>query len=56
MQKVIDVPECDFCHSIELELLYNKTRGLLVQCEECGFSRVASNAHLDSDTITLLAG
>ena len=56
MQQVIDVPECDFCHSIELELLYNKTRGLLVQCEECGFSRVASNAHLDSDTITLLAG
>ena len=55
MEHVTEEAECVFCHSSELELLYNKTRGLLVRCEECGFSCVASNVHIDSDTIKVLA-
>jgi hypothetical protein len=56
MQQVIDIPECDFCHSIDLTLFYDKPSGLIVQCAECGYSRVPANAHLSSDSITLLAG
>ena len=56
MQQVIDIPECVFCHSKELELFYSKESGLIVQCDECGYSRVATNEHLDSEVITLIAG
>ncbi len=56
MQQVTDIPECVFCHSNELELFYSKVSGLIVQCDECGHSRVATNEHLDSEVITLLAG
>jgi hypothetical protein len=56
MQQVIDMPECSFCHSNELELFYAKANGLYVQCAECGFSATAANEHLASSTITLLAG
>ncbi len=56
MQQVIDTPECIFCHSNELELFYSKESGIIVQCDECGYSRVATNEHLDSEVITLLAG
>jgi len=56
MQQVIDIPECDFCHSIDLVLFYDKPTGLIVQCAECGYSRVPANQHLSSNTITLLAG
>jgi Zn ribbon nucleic-acid-binding protein len=56
MQQVIDIPECDFCHSIDLILFYDKPSGLIVQCAECGYSRVPANVHLSSDSITLLAG
>lgn len=56
MQQVSDAPECNFCHSIELELLYNKDNGIFVHCSECGFSRLATNEHITSETITLLAG
>ena len=56
MQQVIDIPECSFCHSTELELFYTKESGLKVLCVECGFSLTAANEHLSSTTITLLAG
>jgi uncharacterized Zn finger protein len=56
MQQVIDIPECIFCHSKELELFYSKESGLIVQCDECGYSRVATNEHLNSEVITMLAG
>jgi hypothetical protein len=56
MQQVSDFPECIFCHSSNLALYYSKASGLLVQCEECGYSSIATNAHIDSEEITLLAG
>ena len=56
MQQVIDIPECSFCHSTDLELYYAKESGLNVLCMECGFSSTAANEHLASTTITLLAG
>jgi len=56
MQEVIDTPECPFCHSCELELTYTKQSGLLVRCGECGYFAAAANEHIDSSTITLLAG
>jgi Zn ribbon nucleic-acid-binding protein len=55
MQQVIDIPECVFCHSKALELFYSKESGLIVECDECGYSRVATNEHIDSEVITLLA-
>jgi uncharacterized Zn finger protein len=48
-------PECSFCHSEELELFYSKASGLLVQCTECGLTSQASNEHLGSETISLMA-
>ncbi|MEI6220719.1 MAG: hypothetical protein WCP71_05375 [Actinomycetes bacterium] len=56
MQQVIDTPECSFCHSKELELFYAKTTGLMAQCIECGYSCAATNEHLSSSSINLLAG
>ena len=49
-------PECTFCHSPELILFYTKASGLMVQCEECGYSSTAASEHLNSEEITLLAG
>jgi len=48
-------PECSFCHSEELELFYSKASGLLVQCSECGLTSPASNEHVGSETINLIA-
>ncbi len=56
MQQVMDLPECIFCHSTELELFYSKASGMMVQCDECGYSSTATNEHLAAETITLLAG
>jgi len=56
MQQVLDTPECSFCHSKDLELFYGKATGLMVQCIECGFSFAATNEHLSSTSINLLAG
>lgn len=56
MQRIIDYPECEFCHSQELELHYSKGSGLIVLCDECGYSRIATNEHLDSEEITMLVG
>jgi len=56
MQQDYNTPECNFCHAKELEFLLNKESGLLVQCPECGYSRVALNSDIASEAITLLAG
>ena len=56
MQQVNEMPECSFCHAQELELFYTKGSGLVVQCTECGFTSTATNEHLASHSITLLAG
>ena len=55
MQQVLDTPECSFCNSKELELFYSKTTGLMAQCFECGFSCAATNEHLASTSINLIA-
>ena len=56
MEKTTDKPECAFCHSTDLELFYSKLVGLIVQCEECGYAKIATNEHLASDQVKLLAG
>ena len=56
MQQVNELPECNFCHSQDLELFYAKGAGLVVQCTECGLTSTPANEHLASHTITLLAG
>jgi len=55
MPNTLDIPECVFCHSQELKLFYSKSHGVLVECEECGFSSRAQNEHIDSNQISLLA-
>lgn len=49
MQQDYNTPECNFCHAKELEFLLNKESGLLVQCPECGYSRVALNSDIASE-------
>ncbi|MEI6649081.1 MAG: hypothetical protein WCO08_05495 [Actinomycetes bacterium] len=55
MQHILDTPECSFCHSEELQLFYGKSDGLMVQCVECGYSCSASDEHLASASISLVA-
>jgi len=52
---ISSIPECSFCHSVELELLYSKADGVNIQCIECGYSTVATNEHLSSEIIISLA-
>ena len=53
MQVDYPMPECNFCHSVNLELSYSRATGILVECGECGYCAPATNEHLESDVINL---
>lgn len=53
MQNIIEMPECNYCHSTSLELSYSTASGVIVECGECGFATKATNEHIESDVIVM---
>jgi len=42
MREVLEVPECAYCRSINLESIYSRAIGMIDQCNDCGFSSIAA--------------
>ena len=40
-----EIPECQLCHSQELEIVINVEVGLVVLCDECGYSKNLNIQH-----------
>jgi len=53
VQNIIEMPECNYCHSTSLELSYSKASGVIVECGECGYATKATNEHIESDVIVM---
>jgi hypothetical protein len=53
MPRYQEFPTCDFCRSIELEVIHNDDFGPMTACSECGFTWMAKYEELNSEvTIT----
>ena len=53
MPKYQEFPTCDFCRSIDLEIVHNDDYGPITACAECGYTWIAKYDELKSEvTIT----